>query len=133
VWLKAFTAAMDEKKRPIFCIYSPDLEDESTGLSPYVSDRLLRFARCAAAVGEIRGKNYLSIGSVSMGIIGSDVRRNIMFQCLGIGSVSVGMFAMRGRMDSGVCDHDDLDKARVDLRSHGDEWRRAFKVERLAA
>jgi len=52
VWLKAFCAAMDEKKRPIFSIYNPDLEDENGDLSPYVAERLLRFARCAAAVAE---------------------------------------------------------------------------------
>ena len=85
VWLKAFTAAMDEKMRPIFSIYNPDLEDETEPFSPYIEERLLRFARCAAAVAEIRGKNYLSIGSVSMGIVGSDARRNIMLDYLGMG------------------------------------------------
>ncbi len=111
VWLKAFTAAMDEKKRPIFCIYNPDLEDENAPLTPYVADRLLRFARCAAAVAEIRGKNYLSVGSVSMGIIGSDVRRNSMLQYLGMGTVSVDMVAVKGRMDKGLYDHEELAKA----------------------
>jgi L-fucose isomerase len=111
VWLKAFTAAMDEKKRPIFCIYSPDLEDESAPLSAFVSERLLRFARCAAAVGEIRGKNYLSIGSVSMGIVGSDMRRNAFLHYLGMGTVSVDMVAVRGRIDRGCYDHNELDKA----------------------
>jgi len=55
VWLKAFTAAMDEKRRPIFCIYSPDLEDENEELTPYVAERLPASAaprppcwRCAA-------------------------------------------------------------------------------------
>ncbi|MCE5325883.1 MAG: hypothetical protein LLG01_05660 [Planctomycetaceae bacterium] len=108
VWLKAFTAAMDEKKRPIFCIYSPDLEDETKGLNDFVTERLVRFARCAAAVMYMRGKNYLSIGSVSMGIIGSDVRRNMMEQYLGMGSVSVDMVALRGRMDKGLFDHEEL-------------------------
>ena len=42
MWLKAFTAAMDEKKRPIFCVYSPDLEDETKPLSAFVAERLLR-------------------------------------------------------------------------------------------
>ena len=55
VWLKAFTAAMDEKMRPIFCVYSPDLENENDPLTPYVAGRLLSFARCAAAVAEMRG------------------------------------------------------------------------------
>jgi len=111
VWLKAFTAAMDEKKRPIFSIYNPDLEDESAPIPPYVAERLLRFARCAAAVAEMRGKNYLSVGSVSMGIIGSDVRRNLFQQYLGMGTVSYDMVGLRGRMDKGLYDHEELDKA----------------------
>lgn len=111
VWLKAFTAAMDEKRRPIFCIYSPDLEDENGPLCPYVARRLLRFGRAAAAVLEMRGKNYLSVGGVSMGIIGSDVRRNLMLQYLGMGTVSYDMVGVRGRMERGLYDHEELEKA----------------------
>jgi L-fucose isomerase len=111
VWLKAFTAAMDEKKRPIFCIYNPDLEDESGPLAPYVAERLLRFARSAAAVAEMRGKNYLSFGSASMGIIGSDVRRNLMLQYLGMGTVSYDMVGIKGRMERGLYDHEELERA----------------------
>ncbi len=111
VWLKAFTAAMDEKKRPIFSIYSPDLEDETRDITPYVAERILRFARCATAISEMRGKNYLSIGSVSMGIIGSDVRRNMFLDYLGMGTVSVDMTAIRGRIDKGIYDKAELEKA----------------------
>ena len=116
VWLKAFTAAMDEKKRPIFGIYSPDLEDETGPLNAFVSERLLRFARCAAAVAEMRGKNYLSVGSVSMGIIGSDVRRNIFQNYLGMGTVSYDMVGVKGRMDNGLYDHEELDRAVAFMR-----------------
>jgi L-fucose isomerase len=111
VWLKAFTAAMDEKRRPIFCIYNPDLEDENGPLAPYVAERLLRFARAATAVAEMRGKNYLSIGGVSMGIIGSDVRRNLFQQYFGMGTVSYDMVGIRGRLDRGFYDHEELQKA----------------------
>jgi L-fucose isomerase len=111
VWLKAFTAAMDEKKRPIFCIYNPDLEDDNGPLAPYVAERLLRFARAAVAVAEMRGKNYLSVGSVSMGIIGSDVRRNLMLQYLGMGTVSYDMVGIQGRMARGLYDHEELERA----------------------
>ncbi len=111
VWLKAFTAAMDEKNRPIFSIYNPDLENEDGDITPYVAERILRFARCAVAVAEMRGKNYLSLGSVSMGIIGSDVRRNIMLEYLGMGTVSVDMVAIKGRIDRGFYDHEELEKA----------------------
>ena len=111
VWLKAFCAAMDEKLRPIFSIYSPDLEDESGPLSPFVAERILRFARCAAAVAEMRGKNYLGIGGVSMGIIGSDVRRNILLHYLGMGSVSYDMVGLQGRMERGLYDREELERA----------------------
>ncbi|MCE5248578.1 L-fucose isomerase [bacterium] len=111
VWLKAFCAAMDEKGRPIFSIYNPDLESEEGDIAPYAAERLVRFARAAAAVAEMRGKNYLSVGSVSMGIIGSDVRRNIMLRYLGMGSVSVDMVAVKGRMERGFYDHNELERA----------------------
>ncbi len=111
VWLKAFTAAMDEKKRPIFSIYSPDLEDEDGPINEYVAERLLRFARCAAAVAMIRGKNYLSVGGVSMGIIGSDTRRNIFQEYLGMGSVSYDMVGVKGRMDREFYDREELERA----------------------
>ena len=117
VWLKAFTAAMDEKRRPIFCIYNPDLEDENGPLAPYVAERILRFARAAAAVLEMRGKNYLSIGAVSMGIVGSDVRRNLMLHYLGMGTVSYDMVGIRGRMERGLYDHDELEKAFAFMKS----------------
>lgn len=111
VWLKAFTAAMDEKQRPIFSIYSPDLEHEDEPLNAFVSERLLRFARCSMAVGTLRGKNYLSIGGVSMGIIGSDVRRNLMQDYLGMGTVSYDMIGLRGRIERGFYDHEELERA----------------------
>ncbi len=111
VWLKAFCAAMDEKNRPIFSIYNPDLESESGEMAPYVSERLLRFARCACAIAEMRGKNYLSVGSVSMGIIGSDVRRNMFHHYFGMGSASVDMVAVKGRLDKGMYDQEEFEKA----------------------
>lgn len=120
VWLKAFTAAMDEKKRPVFSIYSPHLEDENQPVNDFVADRLLRFARCALAAGYIRGKNYLGIGGVSMGIIGSDARRNLMHDYLGMGTVSFDMVGLRNRIDSGFFDHEELDRAMEFMQSRFD-------------
>lgn len=111
VWLKAFCAAMDEKMRPVFSVYNPDLEDENGPIAPFVAERLLRFARAACTVAEMRGKNYLSVGGVSMGIIGSDVRRNLLHHYLGMGTVSVDMTAVKGRIDAGCYDHEELDRA----------------------
>jgi len=111
VWLKAFTAAMDEKNRPVFSIYSPEIEDEEKPLNNFVAERLLRFARCAAAAGQLRGKNYLGIGGVSMGIIGSDLRRNTLLHYLGMGSASFDMAGLRGRIETGFYDHEELEHA----------------------
>lgn len=111
VWLKAMAAAMEEKRRAFFSIYNPDLEKESGDIAPFVAERLLRFARCATAVAEIRGKNYLSIGGVSMGIIGSDLRRNMMLHTFGMGCVSVDMSEIASRMDEGFYDHEELEQA----------------------
>ncbi len=111
VWLKAFCAAMDEKMRPIFSVYNPDLEDESGPIAPYAAERLLRFARAACAVAEMRGKNYLALGGVSMGIIGSDVRRNMLQNGFGMGTVSVDMSAIRARMDESFLDAEELETA----------------------
>jgi len=111
VWLKAFTAAMDEKQRPIFAIYSPDIENEEKDLNAYVESRILRFARCAMTAGQLRGKNYLGIGGVSMGIIGSDLRRNILQQYFGMGAASYDMAGIRGRIATGFFDHEELDRA----------------------
>jgi L-fucose isomerase len=118
VWLKAFCAAMDEKRRPIFSIYNPDLESEEGPLSPCASERLLRFARAACAVAEMRGKNYLSVGGVSMGIIGSDVRRNILSDYFGMGAVFVDMSAVKARIEDGFYDHEELRKGATYLKKH---------------
>jgi len=111
VWLKAFTAAMDEKNRPIFAIYSPEIENEDQPIHDFVAGRILRFARCAAAVGYLRGKNYLGIGGVSMGIIGSDLRRNTLQHYLGMGSASFDMAGLRGRIENRFYDHEELELA----------------------
>lgn len=121
VWLKAFCAAMDEKRRPIFQIYNPDLEDERKPLSPFVAARLLRFARCAMAVGEMRGKNYLSVGSVSMGILGSDLRRNMLHHYFGMGSVSYDMSGILGRLNTGFYDHEEV--------ARGVRFMKKFKID----
>lgn len=118
VWLKAFCAAMDEKKRPLFSIYNPDLESEEGPFAPFVESRILRFARAACAAAEMRGKNYLSVGGVSMGIIGSDVRRNALAHYFGMGSVSVDMVELRARMDEGFYDHEETRRGTAWLKKN---------------
>lgn len=123
VWLKAMAAAMEEKRRAFFSIYNPHIEKEDIDIPPYVAERLLRFARCAMAVAEMRGKNYLSVGGVSMGIIGSDVRRNIMLHTFGMGCVSVDMSELAARMDEGFYDHEEAEQAfRLMKKNFNFDW-----------
>ena len=111
VWLKSFTAAMDEKNRPVFCIYNADLEDEDAPLCDYVATRILRFARCASAVGYMRGKNFLGVGGVAMGIVGSDLRRNLMLETFGMGSASFDMSGLDTRVAEKFYDAEELKRA----------------------
>ena len=94
------------------------IEDETEPLCDFVAERLLRFSRCATAVGEIRGKNYLSIGSVSMGIIGSDVRRNLFHQYLGMGTASYDMVGLKGRIDNKFYDDEEVKRGVEFMKKH---------------
>ena len=69
VALAAVLAAHAQKGLPAFGIYGRDVQDLSDNSIPEdVKEKLLRFARAAQAVATMRGKSYLSIGNVSMGI-----------------------------------------------------------------
>ncbi len=49
-----------------------------------VEEKLLRFARAGLAVASMKGKSYLSLGGVSMGIAGSIVDHNFFESWLGM-------------------------------------------------
>ncbi|MDR1956750.1 MAG: L-fucose isomerase, partial [Treponema sp.] len=73
VYLAAVLAAHSQKGLPAFGIYGRDVQDLSdiTTIPEDVADKILRFVRAALAAAWMRGKSYLSVGSVSMGIAGS--------------------------------------------------------------
>ena len=74
VYLAAVLAGHAQKGLPAFGIYGRDVQDLDDNTIPEdVSEKILRFARAAQAVATMRGKSYLSMGSVSMGIAGSIV------------------------------------------------------------
>lgn len=82
VYLAAVLAGHAQKGLPAFGIYGHDVQDLDDNTIPAdVAEKLLRFARAAMAVANMRGKSYLSFGSVCMGIAGSivdpDFSRNI--------------------------------------------------------
>ena len=72
VYLAAALAGHNQKGMPAFGIYGHDVQDADTQTIPDdVKEKLLRFTRAGIAVAQMRGKSYLSIGSVTMGIAGS--------------------------------------------------------------
>ncbi|MGL5371579.1 MAG: L-fucose isomerase, partial [Plesiomonas shigelloides] len=74
VYLAAALAAHSQKGIPAFSIYGEDVQDAGDNSIPQdVQDKLLRFTRAGLAVAAIKGKSYLSLGGVSMGIAGSIV------------------------------------------------------------
>ncbi|MDE7350818.1 MAG: L-fucose isomerase [Muribaculaceae bacterium] len=112
VYLAAVLAAHAQKGLPAFGIYGhnvQDLEDNSIPLD--VQEKLLRFARAALAVALMRGRSYLSIGSVSMGIAGSIVNPDFFQEYLGMRTESVDATELIRRMTEGIYDKEEYEKA----------------------
>ena len=67
VYLAAVMAAHNQRGLPAFSIYGHDVQDVTDSTIPCdVKEKILRFARCACAVGVMKNKAYVGIGSVSM-------------------------------------------------------------------
>jgi len=85
VYLAAALAAHNQKGLPAFGIYGRDVQDaESTEIPKDVKEKLLRFAKAGLSVALMRGKSYLAIGSVSMGIAGSIVNPDLLQDYFGM-------------------------------------------------
>lgn len=112
VYLAAVLAAHAQKGLPAFGIYGHDVQDLDDNTIPAdVADKLLRFARSAVAVSEMRGQSYLSVGSVTMGIAGSIVNTDFFEDYLGMRCESVDEVEILRRMDEGIYDHEEYEKA----------------------
>ena len=112
VYLAAVLAAHAQKGLPAFGIYGHDVQDlEDNSIPEDVAEKILRFARGAVAVAEMRGESYLSIGSVTMGIAGSIVDTNFFQKYLGMRNESVDEVEILRRMDLGIYDKDEFEKA----------------------
>ncbi len=110
VYLAAVLAA--QKGLPAFGIYGHNVQDLTDNSIPEdVAEKLLRFTRAALAVALMRGKSYLSIGSVCMGIAGSIVDPNFIQEYLGMRAESVDMTEVARRISLGIYDHEEYAKA----------------------
>ena len=111
VYLAAVMAAHAQRGLPAFAIYGHDVQDaDMSGITPDVAEKILRFARCATAVGLMRNRAYCSIGGVAMGIAGSFLDPVFMQKYLGIRAEWVDMTEILRRVDLGIYDHEEYER-----------------------
>lgn len=112
VYLAAVLAGHAQKGLPAIGIYGRDVQDiEDNSIPADVAEKILRFARAAIAVATMRGRSYLSMGSVSMGIAGSIVNPDFFEDYLGMRCESVDLTEIIRRMTEGIYDHEEYEKA----------------------
>lgn len=112
VYLAAVLAGHAQKGLPAFGIYGHDVQDaDATDIPADVVDKLLRFGRAAVAATSMRGKSYLQIGSICMGIAGSIIDPAFMEEYLGMRVESVDEVEIIRRMTEGIYDEAEFQKA----------------------
>ena len=105
VYLAAVLAAHNQKGLPAFSIYGHDVQDSADTRIPMdIQEKLLKFARAGLAVAEMRAKSYLSLGGVSMGIVGSIVDQSFFESYLGMRVEVVDMSEFVRRFEEGIFD-----------------------------
>ena len=112
VYLAAVLAGHAQKGLPAFGIYGHDVQDmDDTSIPCDVAEKILRFARAAVAVATMRGKSYLQIGSICMGIAGSIINSELFEEYLGMRVESVDEVEIIRRMTEGIYDKQEYEKA----------------------
>lgn len=112
VYLAAVLAAYAQKGLPAFSIYGHDVQDVGDRTVPAdVAEKILRFARCAVAVGWMKNKAYLNIGGVSMGIMGAFCDTQVMQKYFGLRAEWVDMTELLRRMTLEIYDKAEYEKA----------------------
>ena len=112
VYLASVLATHAQKGLPAFGIYGHDVQDADDPTIPEdVKEKLLRFGRAAVAVATMRGKSYLQIGSICMGIGGSIIDSEFIEDYLGMRVESVDEVEIIRRMTEGIYDEAEYQKA----------------------
>ena len=112
VYLAAVLAAHAQKGVPAFGIYGREVQDATdTSIPADVAEKLLAFGRAAVAAGWMRGKSYLSVGSVAMGIAGSIVNPELFEDYFNMRCESVDSSEIIRRMEEGIYDKEEFEKA----------------------
>ena len=120
VYLASVLATHAQKGLPAFGIYGHDVQnlDEVTDIPADVREKLLRFGRAAVAVATMRGKSYLQIGSICMGIGGSIIDSAFIESYLGMRVESVDEVEILRRMEEGIYDEAEYQKALAWTKAH---------------
>ena len=112
VYLAAALAGHNQKGLPAYSIYGMDVQDsDDTSIPDDVQEKLLRFARAGLAVATMKGKSYLSMGAVSMGIAGSIVDTDFFEEYLGLRCEFVDMSEFTRRINEGIFDPEEFKTA----------------------
>ena len=112
VYLAAALAGHSMKGLPAFGIYGRDVQDaEDKNIPDDVGEKILRFVRAGLAVAYMKGKSYLSMGSVSMGIAGSIVREDFFREYLGMRNEYIDMSEFTRRLNEGIYDKEEFKDA----------------------
>ncbi len=112
VYLASVLATHAQKGLPAFGIYGHDVQEaDDTSIPEDVKEKLLRFGRAAVAVATMRGKSYLQIGSICMGIGGSIIDPAFIEDYLGMRVESVDEVEIIRRMTEGIYDQKEYEKA----------------------
>ena len=112
VYLASVLATHAQKGLPAFGIYGHEVQDlDDTTIPADVEEKLLRFGRAAIAAASMRGKSYLQIGSICMGIGGSIIDSDFLESYLGMRVESVDEVEIIRRMTEGVYDEAEFQKA----------------------
>lgn len=112
VYLASVLATHAQKGLPAFGIYGHEVCDVTdTEIPADVASKILRFARAAVAVSTMRGKSYLQIGSVCMGIGGSILSPEFFEEYLGMRVESVDEVEIIRRMTENIYDEKEYKKA----------------------
>ena len=112
VYLASVLATHAQKGLPAFGIYGHDVQNaDDTNIPADVSEKLLRFVRAAVAAASMRGKSYLQIGSICMGIGGSIIDPGFIEEYLGMRVESVDEVEIIRRMSENIYDEAEYQKA----------------------
>jgi len=126
VYLAATLSGHAQKGLPCFGIYGRDVQDLGDASIPAdVSEKILRFAKSGLAVASMRGKSYLAMGGVSMGIAGSIVDQSFFEGYLGMRVETIDMTEFVGRMSKGIFDQEEYTRALAWVKANcneGKDW-----------